>query len=68
MGHLKSADLPDRRPSSETFEPDHQETSTSKWWLWIVVLAIIAALAFWYYRGTRASTQAQGPGERRRPR
>jgi len=61
MGHLKSADLHDRGVSSQSFEPDHHETSNSKWWLWIVVLAIVAALAFWYHRGTKASTQAQGP-------
>jgi multidrug efflux system membrane fusion protein len=61
MGHLKSADLHDRRASSESFEPDGRETSGSKWWLWIVVLAIVAALGFWYYRGTKANTEAQGP-------
>jgi multidrug efflux system membrane fusion protein len=58
MGHLKSADLHDR---SESFEPDGRETSGSKWWLWIVVLVIVAALGFWYYRGTKANTEAQGP-------
>jgi multidrug efflux system membrane fusion protein len=62
MGHLKSADLHQRSASSESFEPDGRETSGSKWWLWIVVLAIVAALGFWYYRGNKASTEAQGPG------
>lgn len=62
MGHLKSADLHDRRAPSESFEPDGRETSNSKWWLWIIVLAILAALAFWYYRSSKASTEAQGPG------
>jgi multidrug efflux system membrane fusion protein len=61
MGHLKSAELHDRRTSTESFDPDGRETSNSKWWLWIVVLAIAAAVGFWYYRGSKASIEAQGP-------
>jgi len=68
MGHLKSADLHDRGVSSQSFEPDHHETSNSKWWLWIVVLAIVAALAFWYHRGTQGQHAGAGSRKRLRPR
>jgi len=61
MGHLKSADLHDQRASSESFEPDGRETSNGKWWLWIVILAVVAAVGFWYYRGSKASTEAESP-------
>jgi multidrug efflux system membrane fusion protein len=60
MGHLKSAELPDRRAASEDFEPRDREASGSRWWLWVIVLAILAALAFWYFRGTKAGSEAQG--------
>jgi multidrug efflux system membrane fusion protein len=60
MGHLKSADLPDRRAAGEDFGHHDGEASGSRRWLWILVLAILAALAFWYFRSTRASTEAQG--------
>jgi multidrug efflux system membrane fusion protein len=61
MGHLKSVGLQDRRAPGESFEPHGRETPNSRWWLWIIVLAVLAALAFWYFRGTKASTEAQGP-------
>jgi multidrug efflux system membrane fusion protein len=61
MGHLKSADLHNRGATTESFEPDGRGAAGSKWWLWVVVVAILAALAFWYYRGNKASTEAQGP-------
>src|SRR5580692_9366945 len=59
MGHLNSIDLP---------EPDTRESSTaqpakSRWWLWIVVLAVVAVAA-WYYRGahSEAGSKAGAPG------
>ncbi len=33
----------------------------SRWWLWLVVFAVVAAIGFWYFRGSKASTEAQGP-------
>jgi multidrug efflux system membrane fusion protein len=60
MGHLKSADLHDRSAPSEGSEPRGGETPNSRWWLWVLVLAVLAALAFWYFRGTEASTEGQG--------
>jgi multidrug efflux system membrane fusion protein len=30
--------------------------------LWIVALAVVIAVGFWYFRGSRSSTEAQGPG------
>lgn len=30
--------------------------------VWIVALVILAALGFWYFRGSHTSTEAQGPG------
>ena len=35
---------------------------TSRWWLWLIVFAVVAAIGFWYFRGSKASTEAQGPG------
>jgi len=30
--------------------------------LWIVALAVVIAVGLWYFRGSRSSTEAQGPG------
>jgi multidrug efflux system membrane fusion protein len=30
--------------------------------MWIVAVAILIAIGFWYFRGSRISTEAQGPG------
>jgi membrane fusion protein, multidrug efflux system len=53
MGHLKSMELP---------EPEARDTSSaqpakSRWWLWIVILGVIAA-GVWYFRSTRSTSQA----------
>ncbi len=32
------------------------------WWLWLIVFAVVVAIGFWYFRGSKASTEAQGPG------
>ncbi len=60
MGHL-SANPMGPNPSGERplgGEPD----SKSHRWLWIVALAVLIAVGFWYFRGLRTSTEAQGPG------
>jgi membrane fusion protein, multidrug efflux system len=53
MGHLDSIELPERgtRDSSAT------EPAKSRWWLWVVVLGVIAA-GVWYYRGAHATSEA----------
>src|ERR1700684_4520475 len=53
MGHLDSIELPERgaRDSSAT------EPAKSRWWLWVVVLGVIA-VGIWYYHGTHASSEA----------
>src|SRR5580658_4407832 len=55
MGHLDSIELPDRgtRDSSAT------EPAKSRWWLWVVVLALVAG-GIWYYRGTHSTSEAGG--------
>jgi membrane fusion protein, multidrug efflux system len=55
MGQLNSIELP---------EPGTRESSAagpakSRWWLWIVVLGVLA-LGIWYYRGTHSTSEAGG--------
>src|SRR6266852_2161272 len=59
MGHLNSTNLPERVARGSDFAPAARE-SKSHAWLWIVALAIIVALGVWYFRSSRASTEAQG--------
>ena len=59
MGHL-SANLAGPDPSGEG--PLRREPhSKSHRWVWIVALAVLVGLGIWYFRGSRASTEAQGP-------
>jgi multidrug efflux system membrane fusion protein len=60
MGHLSSTNLSEQGARGGAPMPEGRETK-SRWWLWIVVLGIVAALGFWYFRGSRDSTEAQGP-------
>src|SRR5271156_316633 len=57
MGHLDSIELPERgaRESSAT------EPAKSRWWLWIVVLGVLA-VGIWYYRGAHSTSEAGGKG------
>ena len=53
MGQLNSIDLP---------EPGTQRATAaghpkSRWWLWVLVLGVIA-LGVWYYRSSKSSSQA----------
>src|SRR5579864_7974029 len=59
MGHLNS-NLPGTKAEGEAAA---QRTSAPKGrgWLWVLILVVIAALGFWYFRGPKASTEAQGP-------
>jgi membrane fusion protein, multidrug efflux system len=59
MGHLNSTNLPERDARDRGLVSEARETK-SHGWLWIVALAVIVALGVWYFRSSRASTEAQG--------
>src|SRR6202790_1333361 len=61
MGHLKSTNLPEPSARDGALAPEARETR-SHGWLWILALALVVALGVWYYRSSRASTEAQGTG------
>jgi multidrug efflux system membrane fusion protein len=59
MGHL-SANPAGPDPSGEG--PARREPhSKGHRWIWILALAILVGVGIWYFRGSRASTEAQGP-------
>src|SRR2546425_309417 len=56
MGQLKSIDLPE--PGARGVEAPRSSTrSKARWWLWILILGVIA-VGVWYFRGARSSSQA----------
>src|SRR6266404_4546341 len=56
MGQLKSIDLPE--PGARGVEGPRSATpSKTRWWLWILILGVIA-LGIWYFRSSRAASQA----------
>jgi len=56
MGQLKSIDLPE--PGARGVEaPQSTAPTKTRWWLWILVLAVMA-LGIWYFRSSRAASQA----------
>ncbi len=56
MGQLKSIDLPE--PGARGVEAPRSTTpSKARWWLWILILGVIA-IGVWYFRGARSSSQA----------
>ena len=56
MGQLKSIDLPE--PGARGVAAPRSSTpSKARWWLWILILGVIA-VALWYSRGARSSSQA----------
>jgi membrane fusion protein, multidrug efflux system len=60
MGHLKAVDFPEQGtrggPSASPQAPGPKRRA----WIWVLVLAVLA-LGVWYYRSTRATSQAQDP-------
>jgi multidrug efflux system membrane fusion protein len=59
MGHLNS-NLPGTRVSDEAASRPVMEP-TRRGWLWVLIVIAVAALGYWYFRGPKASTEAQGP-------
>jgi multidrug efflux system membrane fusion protein len=60
MAHLKSMDLPE--PVSR--EPEEEVTprpAKSRWWIWLLVLGVVA-VGIWYYRGGHSKTEAENSG------
>src|SRR6202048_1533226 len=57
MGHLSTNIAP--TPPGEPVLP--KTGSTGHRWLWIVAIVVLVGLGYWYFRGPRASTEAQGP-------
>jgi membrane fusion protein, multidrug efflux system len=56
MGQLKSIDLPE--PGARGVGAPRSSTpSKARWWLWILILGVIA-VGVWYFRGARSSSQA----------
>ncbi|MGC1414275.1 MAG: MdtA/MuxA family multidrug efflux RND transporter periplasmic adaptor subunit [Candidatus Acidiferrum sp.] len=55
MGHIDSLELPERGSQNSSASPPVK----SRWWLWIVVLALIG-VGIWYFRGTRSTSEAGG--------
>jgi len=60
MGHLSAT--PAGSSPSDPRPLGRDPESKGHRWLWIVALAGLIAVGFWYFRGSRTSTEAQGPG------
>ena len=56
MGQLKSIDLPEPGTRIRSDAPA-AGPSKSHWWLWVLLVGVIAA-GVWYFRGQRAPSQA----------
>src|ERR1700676_1698171 len=59
MGHLNS-NVPGTKASDEVASRPAVEPRR-RTWLGAVVGVVVAALGYWYFRGPKASTEAQGP-------
>jgi multidrug efflux system membrane fusion protein len=57
MGHLKSIDLPEPGARESSAAPPAR--AKSRWWLWIVILAVVC-IGIWYYRGAHSTSEAGG--------
>lgn len=56
MGQLKSVNLPE--PGARGVEgPRSARPTKTRWWLWILILGVIA-VGVWYFRSSRAASQA----------
>src|ERR1700676_40099 len=59
MSHLNS-NLPGSTASDEAASRPVAEPRR-RGWLWVLIVVVVAALGYWYFRGPKASTEAQGP-------
>ena len=57
MGQINSIDLPE---PGTTHRATVTGTSKSRWWLWVLVLGLIA-LGGWYYRSSHNASEAANP-------
>src|SRR5580765_858843 len=55
MGHFESVELPE--PGAR--ESSAAQPAKSRWWLWILILAVVA-IGIWYYRGAHSTSEAGG--------
>lgn len=55
MDNPKSMGIPDTHLEDTTTAPH----AKSKWWVWIVILAVVAG-GVWYFRGPRSTSEADG--------
>jgi multidrug efflux system membrane fusion protein len=60
MGDLSANPAVPNPPGERPLKRDPE--SKGHRWLWIVALAGLIAVGYWYFRGSRTSTEAQGPG------
>lgn len=60
MAHLNSTNLQEPDALSETSAP--APSSGHRWWLWFIAIVVAGGLGFWYFRGSKSSTEAQSPG------
>jgi multidrug efflux system membrane fusion protein len=54
MGQLNSAQV-----SQGHSQASGARSGSGRWWLWLIIIAVIA-LGYWYFRGSRPSSQAAG--------
>src|SRR2546422_1075642 len=59
MGQLKSIDLPNSGAHDATAVTE-TTPSKSRWWLWVLILGVIA-IGAWYFRGSRPASEAANP-------
>jgi multidrug efflux system membrane fusion protein len=60
MGHLNS-NLSGARVSEGAAVARPAGGAKRRGWLWVLVIIVVAGLGYWYFRGPKASTEAQGP-------
>jgi multidrug efflux system membrane fusion protein len=60
MGHLNS-NLSGTRASEGAAVAPPARGAKRRGWLWVLVVIVVAGLGYWYFRGPKASTEAQGP-------
>src|SRR6202158_1535974 len=59
MGHLSANPA---GPNATGEGPERREPgSKGHRWLWVFALAVLIGGSIWYFRGSRSSTEAQGP-------